>query len=347
MIRRIVIVFCFCMCTYTSLFCQVVIGKYAGDFLAIGVGGRALGMGSAQTAIANDVTAGYWNPAGLASMDYPQIALMHEEHFGSLVSYNYAAVAIPYGTDMSFGLSVMRSSIDNIPDTRKAGVDANGNPLPASQYDNMTSLDYSQITEFSDADWAFYLTFAKRQTDNFSWGANVKLISRSIAEFSAIGVGFDLGATYKPTDKLYLGVNIQDITTTIVAWSTGLNELITPTVKLGAAYAIPFFGGTFLPAADFDVRFENRETASTFHVGPVSVDAHAGFEYKFKNIFAVRGGYNDVKEFTIGAGIFLPKLEIDYSFARFSQSQEDRLPDTHRISLIVTLEQPKFMRSSN
>ena len=121
MIRKIVAVFCLCVCTCMNLFCQTVIGKYAGEFLAIGVGGRALGMGSAQTAIANDVTAGYWNPAGLASMDYPQIALMHEEHFGSLVSYNYAAVAIPYGTDMSFGISVMRSSIDGIPDTRNAG----------------------------------------------------------------------------------------------------------------------------------------------------------------------------------------------------------------------------------
>lgn len=68
--------------------------------------------------------------------------------------------------------------------------------------------------------------------------------------------------------------------------------------------------------------------------------------FKFKNLFAVRGGYNDVKEFTVGAGIFLPKLEIDYSFARFSQSETDRLPDTHRISLIVTLEQPKYLRAT-
>jgi hypothetical protein len=347
MIRKIVIALSLCLCAGINIFSQTVIGKYAGEFLAIGVGGRALGMGSAQTAIANDVTAGYWNPAGLANMDYPQIALMHEEHFGSLVSYNYAAVAIPYGTDMSFGLSVMRSSIDGIPDTRNAGIDANGNPVPSDQYANAVRLDYSKITEFSNADWAFYLTFAKRQSDNFYWGANVKLISRSLAEYSAIGVGFDIGATYRPSDKLYLGLNIQDITTTLVAWSTGRNELISPTVKLGAAYAIQFFGGTLLPAADFDVRFENRQTASSFHAGPVSVDAHAGLEFKFKNIFAVRGGYNDVKEFTIGAGIFLPKLEIDYSFARFSQSETDRLPDTHRISLIVTLEQPKFMRSSN
>ena len=61
-------------------------------------------------------------------------------------------------------------------------------------------------------------------------------------------------------------------------------------------------------------------------------------------IFAIRGGYSDVKQFTIGAGVKLPKLNIDYSFARFNASSLDRLDDTHRISLILTLEEPKFLR---
>jgi hypothetical protein len=107
---------------------------------------------------------------------------------------------------------------------------------------------------------------------------------------------------------------------------------------------MPFLGGALMPAVDFDLRFENRRSASTFAVGPVSFDAHAGFEYNFKNILAVRAGYNDVKQFTVGAGIFLPKLRVDYSFARFSQSETERLPDTHRISLILTLEQPGHQR---
>ncbi|PIW98226.1 MAG: hypothetical protein COZ80_11695, partial [Ignavibacteria bacterium CG_4_8_14_3_um_filter_37_9] len=89
----------------TSLQSQTVIGKYAGEFLSIGVGGRPLGMGGAYVAIANDVTAGYYNPAGLAKLNYPQIALMHDERYGNLVNYNYAAVAIPYGKDYTFGLS--------------------------------------------------------------------------------------------------------------------------------------------------------------------------------------------------------------------------------------------------
>ena len=327
----------------TSLQSQTVIGKYAGEFLSIGVGGRPLGMGGAYVAIANDVTAGYYNPAGLAKLNYPQIALMHDERYGNLVNYNYAAVALPYGKDYTFGLSIMRLGVDGIPDTRKALYDANGDGILDINTDR---LNYDLITEFSNQDWAFYLTGAKRVTDDLYLGANVKILSRSIAEYSAFGIGFDIGAYYSPMENLMLGANVQDVTTTFVAWSTGRNELITPTAKVGAAYQLEFFGGRILPAVDLDIRFENRRYASQFNIGPISFDPHFGMEYSYKNLFAIRAGYNDVKQFTFGAGVKLPKLNIDYSFARFNMSADDRLPDTHRISLMLTLEEPRFLRAS-
>lgn len=332
--------------TFLSVFtlnAQTVISKYAGEFMALGVGGRALGMGGAFVAVANDVTAGYYNPAGLANINYPQISLMHSEQFGNLVNYDYGAVGIPFGKDLSFGLSVMRLGVDGIPDTRNARMDTNGDGIIDDN--DILRLDYSKITEFSNQDWAFYLTFAKRHSDNFYWGANVKVIRRDLAEYGATGIGFDVGAFYMPMENLFLGANIQDVTTTLVAWNTGRNELISPTLKLGAAYRLTeFLGGYIMPALDFDVRFENRRFASNFNLGPVSFDMHAGLEYNFKNLFSVRAGYNDVKQFTVGAGVKLPKLNIDYSFARFSESEIERLPDSHRISLILTLEEPKFLR---
>ena len=333
---------CLIVFSVSSLQSQTVIGKYAGEFLSIGVGGRPLGMGGAFVAIANDVTAGYYNPAGLAKLDYPQIALMHDERYGNLVNYNYAAVAIPYGKDYTFGVSVMRLGVDGIPDTRKALYDANGDGILDINTDR---LNYDLITEFSNQDWAFYLTGAKRVNDNLYLGANVKILSRSIAEYTAFGIGFDVGAYYSPMENLMLGANVQDVTTTFVAWSTGRNELITPTAKVGAAYQIDFFAGRLLPAVDLDIRFENRRYASQFNIGPVSFDPHFGMEYSYKNLFAIRAGYNDVKQFTFGAGIKLPKLNIDYSFARFNMSADDRLPDTHRISLMLTLEEPRFLRA--
>ncbi len=332
--------------TFSSV-AQTGIAKYAGEFLALGVGGRSLGMGGASVAVVNDVTSGYWNPAGLAFMDYPQISLMHEEHFGNLVNYNYGAIAIPYGKDMSFGVSAIRLSIDGIPDTRNALIDRKTGQQITDPRNVNWALDYTKITEFSNTDYALFLTFAKRQSSNFYWGANLKLIRRDIAEFGATGIGFDVGAVYMPMENLKVGANVTDVTTTLLAWSTGRNELISPTAKLGVAYQLFILGGKITPAIDFDLRFENRRSSAMFNLGPISLDPRFGFEYSYNNLFAIRAGYNDVKQFTIGAGVKLPKLNIDYSFARFSDSETNRLPDTHRISLILTLEQPKFLRSGN
>jgi len=335
----ILIVFTFQLC-----FAQTEVAKYAGEFMAIGVGGRALGMGGAQVAVVNDVTAGYWNPAGLARMNYPQISLMHDERFGGMVNYNYGAVAIPYGKDMSFGISAMRLSVDGIPDTRNALIDGKTGEVIYDINNPNARIDPSKITKFSNTDWAFYGTFSKKQSDNFYWGANIKIISRSIAEYSALGIGFDVGALYEPVENLYLGANFMDITTTLVAWSNGRNELISPTAKLGVAYGFEFLGGKFIPALDVDMRFENRKFASTFNAGPVSFDLRVGLEYSFRNLFMVRAGYTDVQQFTLGAGVKLPKLNIDYSYAQFSGAQGETLDATHRISIMLSLEEPKFLR---
>ncbi|MER3525182.1 MAG: hypothetical protein C4326_14330 [Ignavibacteria bacterium] len=318
------------------------IAKYAGEFISLGVGGRALGMGGAFVALANDVTAGYWNPAGLSLINYPQLTLMHDERYGSLVNYDYGAVALPVGPSTSWGLSVIRLGVDDIPDTRKAGIDANGNYTEDPT--QFTRIDPSRVTYFNAADWAFYLTYSKKQSEDFSYGANLKIIRRELGEASATGIGLDIGVRYNVTEKFVLGVNLQDVTTTFLAWNTGTNELISPTMKLGTAYFIEAFGGRFAPALDFDIRFENRKSASTFALGPVSFDAHVGTEFMFKDVVAFRVGYNDVKQVSFGAGLRLPKLNIDYSFARFAQAAGERLDDTHRISLMFTLETEQFRR---
>ncbi|MGA9115917.1 MAG: PorV/PorQ family protein [Bacteroidota bacterium] len=316
------------------------VAKYAGEFMALGVGGRALGMGGASVAIAQDVTAGYWNPAGLAHLVYPQAALMHDEQFGSLVNHDYGAVALPLGPDASIALSVIRLGVDDIPDTRNAGVDAQGNLT----YDPalFSRIDPSRVTYFNAADWAFYLSYARGPSEDFSWGANVKFIRRELGENSATGLGFDVGLWYAPFEQLRLGANVQDVTTTFLAWDTGTNELISPTMKVGSAYLLEALGGRFVPALDCDVRFENRRSASALHAGPVSMDLRAGLEFQFRDIAALRMGYSDVRQLTFGAGVRLPKLQVDYSFAKFDGTEQ--LGNTHRISLLFTLEAEQFRR---
>jgi hypothetical protein len=316
------------------------IAKYAGEFMAIGVGGRALGMGGAHVALVSDATAGYWNPGALARIDYPEAVVMHEERFGSLVNYDFASVAIPYGPDVSLGVSVLRLGVDGIPDTRNAWVDNNGNGI----FDNTDQIDYDKITYFNATDWALYFTYAKRSSSTFQYGANIKLIRRILADQSATGIGFDVGAVYSPTTNLSVGFNIQDVTTTFVAWSTGRSELVSPTLKFGAAYSINVLGGRLTPAADVDVRFENRHFASIASAGPVSFDPHAGLEFDYKNTVALRVGYNDVKQMSVGAGIHLRMLDVDYSFAKFAA--DESLGNTHRISIRFMLQNNQFGRTA-
>jgi hypothetical protein len=301
--------------------------KYAGEFISIGVGARALSLGGAYAALASDASAGYWNPAALMRIEYPEAMLMHDERFGGMLNYDYGAVAIPNGSESSFGLSIMRLGVDGIPDSRDAWDDLNHNGV----FDTGDRIDSSRVTYFNTAQWALYFSYSRRYSEKLSYGINLKILRQSISYASATGLGFDVGFLYTPRENWFIALNAQDITTTFVAWSTGTNELISPTLKLGTTYLFEKFSGWFAPTFDVDIRFENRRTASIAHIGPISLDPHAGLEFDYKKSVALRVGYSDVKQVTLGAGIHLRKLDIDYSFARFSTDND--LGDTHRISL--------------
>jgi len=318
----------------------ITLAKYANDFLAIGVGGRALGMGSAYTAAANDVTSGYWNPAGLSKVEFPEIILMHDQRYGDIVSYNYGAGAIKLSKDETVGLSVVVLTVSGVPNTLSAGLetDPNGNLVPITNpsVDSLDRLDYSKITFFGETDFALVGSYAKQSSDNFAYGGSFKLIRRSIGTTSGTGIGFDFGILYNPFKSLSLGANLQNATTTVVAWTTGTTEVMTPTLATGAAYDLLLGSFGITPAVDLLFNIDNMRSASMVHLGPLSADARAGMEVSYKNVIAIRAGYNEVKQFTVGAGIHLPKLQIDYAFAKFSY--EDALPPTNRISLKLVLE---------
>ena len=314
--------------------------KYGSEFLSLGAGGRALGMGGAYCALANDVTAGYWNPAGLVNVDYPQIILMHSQQFGGVVKYDYGSFAVPVGTRRSLGIGLIRLGVDDIPVTQlsnpalKLGelyIDENGILRPNTPY---------VARRISDAEYALFLSYGVKRSTKFALGANVKVIHKSVGDHSAWGLGFDIASTLKPVGNLLVGVNLQDVTTTILAWDTGTREVIVPALKAGVAYplAIPGLSGSIAPAIDFDIRFEGRDYSAQFAAGPVSLDSHLGWEYQFRDAFALRIG-SDVGKFSAGAGINLPKFQIDYAFL-----SHDELGNSHRISARLSLEEPKYRR---
>jgi hypothetical protein len=138
--------------------------KYSNEFLAIGVGARALGMGHANVAAVNDVTAGYWNPAGLLGVEGDlQVGAMHSEYFAGIAKYDYLALAKPIDSASVIAFSYVRFGVDDIPNTTEL-IDNNGN------------IDYDRITSFSAADNAFIISYARKlKVPGLRIGANAKV----------------------------------------------------------------------------------------------------------------------------------------------------------------------------
>lgn len=189
--------------------------KYSNEFLNIGVDARGLAMSGSVVASANDVTAGYWNPAGLVGVeDSWQIGAMHSEYFADIAQFDYLAYAQPIDQFSSFGVSLIRFGVDGILNTTRL-IDENGN------------VDYDRITEFSSADYALIGTYARRAKNiqGLSYGGNFKIIYRHIGKFAnAIGFGFDVGLHYE-THGWLLGANLRDVTTTFNSWNINTDEL--------------------------------------------------------------------------------------------------------------------------
>src|SRR5579872_5155015 len=94
------------------------VAKYSNEFLAVGVGARALAMGNANIVSANDVTSGYYNPAGLLNIKSKfQLELMHGDYFAGIAKYDYGAISTRVDSNSVVALSVIRFGVDNIPNT--------------------------------------------------------------------------------------------------------------------------------------------------------------------------------------------------------------------------------------
>jgi hypothetical protein len=315
--------------------------KYAGEFLGLGVGGRYAGLGGSGTGIANDVTAGYFNPASLSLIRYPQIAILHESRFSGQINYDYAAGAIPLSDDQTVALSAIRVGLDGIKDSRQALVDQNGNGV----IDEDDRIDESKIKVGGAADWALFGSYSRKIDSTLSVGGSLKVLYRTVLDNSAWGLGIDVSAMYRPLENLMVGATLSDATKSLLSWDTGNQEFVVPSFRLGASYFYPLTEAHGVrPVIDGIFRFEGRHQTTMADLGFASLDLQGGLEYSYRDRVFVRGGYSEVGQLSVGAGIKLPKLNIDYAFTRPSAEQEDLFGPTHRISLMLTLEEERYSR---
>ncbi len=338
------------------------VAKYGGAFLERGVGARTLAMGGAGVALTRDVTSGYWNVAGLSGIDYPEFAYMHDERFSGIVSFDYGSVAFPINSRSTFGLSFFRSGVDDIPNTLSAWDPIRDQPLPRPE---------NFITYFSAADYAFFVSYARSVSEPVSFGVTGKIIRRTIGDFSsAWGYSFDVGAQYR-TGRFLFGLNLQDASTMLLSWNTnrdelaaleetfgdeipdGASELVLPVARLGSGMIVPLSESTDLTIGlDTDLRFEGIRSYAV-NAGDISIHPRLGTELSFKDVVALRAGltdlvYNDDLGLqispTVGAGLNIRQVALDYGFGNFAGAAND-LGYSHRVSFVLTLEQPSLKRS--
>ncbi len=308
--------------------------KYSNEFLAIGVGARALGMGSAYTAAVNDVTSGYWNPAGLLGVKGDlQIGAMHSEYFAGIAKYDYIGLAKPIDSMSTIGFTFVRFGIDNIPNTIDL-IDPSGN------------IDYDRITSFSSADHAFIISYARKmRVPGLRVGGNAKVIYRRVGEFGkAWGFGLDAAAQYD-YDQWHFAAVARDVTGTFNAWSYTLDqrtldvfeqtgndipvnsvEVTLPRLMLGVARQFRF-GSKFdlLAAVDLENTFDGKRN-TLIKSGLVSTDPRVGVELGYANIVYVRAGISNIQYVTdisdqkqlsvqpnIGIGLRIKSISLDYA----------------------------------
>ena len=292
--------------------------KYAGEFLYLGVGGRALGMGGAFVGVADDVTACFWNPSGLSLLNRKELCLMHAETFGSLLNHDFVAFAFPRvekNRTSAMAFSLQRLGGGGVKITEK--IDTNRVVL---------------LREESHADYALFFSYSHQVRPKLFWGANLKLIYRDVVTTSAFGIGADLAFLAKPYSFLSLGANLMDLTSSLLFYDNGTTETINPTTKLGMAINHKLADFYLIFATDVDVRYEGRKSAAQFWLGKLSADMHFGVEVSYKRKLAGRLGL-DQGDFTAGAGFWInPTFGGDVAFL-----SHEELDNTYRISLLLKL----------
>lgn len=310
--------------------------KFAGDFMAVGGGARALGMGGAFTGLAGDASTIYWNPAGMSGFTKRQLLFMHSEQFGDLIDYNFASFVSPTKSLVSaesegaFGIGLIHMGIDDIIVTNDLSfTDVDGDGIFEPLDGDRVNYDPDNLKKESNNDYALFGSFAAKTGWGRVGGTLKLLYTNTIAGYSATGIGVDLGYLYRDVfPRFDVGVKLQDITGTYLSWSSGHNEFIAPSVKVGGAYTIDSesLNGSLVLAADGDIYFEDRQDASQYWAGPYSLDLHVGAELIFQEKVMVRGGFN-AENPTAGAGFKVSFFGFDYAYLH-----HDDFEATNRIS---------------
>ena len=319
-----------------------------------------MAMGNTQAAIVHDATAGYWNPAGLLHLkDKYNVGLMHSELFAGIVKNDFVTFAMPLDTSSALAVSVIRTGVDNIADTRRL----------KNEYGY---IQYDSIRFFSVADYALLVSYARKSQliPGLQLGGSAKIIHRNVGAFAnAWGFGVDLGAQMQRRNWSF-GIMAKDITTTFTAWQHNPDELqdvyqqtgnlipensieITlPRLILGVGRTVRFNDRfSALVAADAELTFDGQRNV-LLGSDEVSADPRLGIELTYARAVYLRGGINNLQRIkdlqggqywafqpNLGVGIASHGLLLDLAISRVAAGKAGAgaARDANLSSVIVSL----------
>lgn len=305
-------------------------GSAGAQFLQIGGGTRAQGMGSAYTAYANGLDAIFWNPAGLMSIpNNTHVGFSHLDYFAGM-SYENFALSMPLMGGV-LGLS--------------------GIALLSGGIEVTTVTDQEGTGEKYDAnDYAVGLSYARNMTDKFAIGVTLKFVNQNLADVSATGLAIDIGATYKTgllknlrfgfailnfgPDLRYQGDNLE-FRTKVYEDEDAQNadaraRLVTEEYQLPLRLQL----GVAMDLVDMDGHkivlsldgINPNDQTETFGVG---------MEYILLKRFALRIGYSDVndKGFTAGATGSIGNVNDTNLMVNYGFESHQYLGELHRFGV--------------
>jgi len=273
-------------------------GGQPGAFLSWGAGARSLGMGKAFVSIADDASATYWNPAGLAQIDRKEITALHAILWADTI-YDFISYVHPIT-----GIGTVGGSITRLYSGKFDGRDENNIPTH----------------EFSDSQTALGASYGKQIVDVLALGASIKYVTHNLDDHKNGNFTIDVGAMYKSpmVEHLQVGINLRNL----IGMRTGerTEDKLPLTLRFGFNYRL------LRDKLALGVDLEKSRAPLSYHFGA----EYWAFEY-----LAVRLGM-DPEEFTLGFGIRYRDYGLDYAFATHDLGGSHRLSASWRFGTSIT-----------